>query len=252
MADPHLRWHREGHERAVAATDRFAAYVRTIGADRLTAPVPGMSWTAADVVAHVHAVYRRYTLDRRRAATPREVDAQNEADLHDGVAGDLDARLSDMRAQLVSLAPAIDRVDPHQAFPFHGGRTITLAGGWGNLLGELLAHGDDIARATGAAWQIDAADLEVLWRCTTPVLGGWLSDAGRAATDTWRIDLGFASGPVMFRFRGGDLAIDDVAADAPALDLRLDPIAGTLAVPYGRRPLEGAAMQQFAARFVAL
>ena len=28
---------------------------------------------------------------------------------------------------------------------------VTLAGGWGNLLGELLAHGDDIAAATGKA-----------------------------------------------------------------------------------------------------
>jgi hypothetical protein len=166
--------------------------------------------------------------------------------------GDLDARLADMRAQIDSLEPVIDALDPHLALPFHGGRTVTLAGGWGNLLGELLAHGDDIARATGVPWTMDAPDLEVLWRCTTPALGGWLSDAGRAATDAWRVDLGFASGPVTVRFTGGDVAIDDVAPDAVAADLRLDAIEGTLAVPYGRRPITDPTTRAFATRFVAL
>ena len=65
------------------------------------------------------------------------------------------------------------------------------AGGWGNLLGELLAHGDDIARATGSPFAIPSADLEILWRFTAPLLQGWIRPETAPLNEEWRLRFPF-------------------------------------------------------------
>jgi hypothetical protein len=111
-----------------------------------------------------------------------------------------------------------------------------MAGGWGNALSELLVHGDDIARATGATWTVDADDLEPFWRCTMRVAGGWLTPAGLVARARWEIDLGFASGPVRLGVADGAVRVDpdDWAAPDHVLAGAADEV--TLTVPWRRRP----------------
>ena len=248
-------WHVAGYDRAVALTERFASMVRGLDAAQLEAPVPDLDWTARDVVAHVASVYRRYTLDHRRAPTPREVDTANAADI-EALAADLGddvgAMLDDMAAQLAFLGTVLDSIPPDQPFPFHGGREITMAGGWGNMVGELLAHGDDVARAAGVTWTVDAADLEPTWCYASPVLGGWLTDAGRAATDRWRLDLGLPGGPIEMRFTGGDLVVGDPGVAPPDHVVVGDGAEVMLAVPYGRRRITDPALAELATRFVPL
>jgi len=248
-------WHRAGYEAAVAATDRFAATVRRLDDAQLRTLVPGLSWTALEVVAHVASVYQRYTVNRRRAATPAEVAEHNAEDLLALGAtscDDASALVEDMVVQLATFAGVIDHVEPDRRFPFHGGQEVTLAGGWGNLLGELLAHGDDIARATGSRWTLDAADLEPVWRFGAPILGGWLTDAGRQATDRWRLDYGFSTGPVLLTFTGGgfEVGLDDGAPVEHTI--AADPVETTLAVPYGRRRITDPTLALLADRFVSL
>lgn len=229
-----VHWHREGFERGTANTERFVALVSGLDADQLASPVPGLDWRAIDVVAHVASVYRRFTVNRRRASDFREV-AQHNADDIAEIGTDADALTADMLAQLELMGSVVDQIDPSHLFEFHAGQPITMAGGWGNMIGELLAHGDDIARATGATWTVDAGDLEPFWRYTSQVMPGWFTEAAKTATDRWELDLGFASGPVRLRFTGGGLARDEPGPWNPDHVVAGDPVAITLAVPYRRR-----------------
>ena len=208
-------WHRCGWERTTAVTADFVAFVRSHDLDRLERPVPDMDWRAVDVVAHVASVFRRYTVNPERSADAAEVAEQNAADI-DAMDLTVDELLDDITAQVALMGAAIDLVAPDHEFPFHAGQPITLAGGWGNAIGELLAHGDDISRATGGAWTVAGADLEPMWRFTTKVLPGWLTSEGRAAAEIWELHLGFASGPVRLRFDHGAVLVDDDVPDGDA------------------------------------
>lgn len=244
-------WHTYGFERAVLHTDRFCALARSLRPDQLALPVDGLDWRVIDVVAHVTAVYRRYTVNPRRATDRFDVARHNAEDLAD-LDLDVDALTDDMVSQLETLGGFIEHVDPTREFPFHAEQPITMAGGWGNMLGELLAHGDDIARTVGLEWTMDGADLEPLWRYSTKVLGGWLNDAGRREHSVWELDLGFASGPVRIRFTGGGVAVDE-DDDAP-VDHHItgDAFETALVVPYRRRASDDAELLAFGALIEAL
>lgn len=236
-------WHRYGYDRVVAHTARFADMVRALDAAQLRAPVPQSDWCVAEVVAHLASVWRRYTTDRARAGDAAALATQNA----EGVAAmgtDVDALLLDMSLQLELLGPVVEHVPPATTFPFHAGQVITMAGGWGNALSELLVHGDDIARAAGVAWTVDGADLEPFWRYTMRVAGGWLSPAGEVASARWDVDLGFASGPVRLAFDAGRVSVDPVDAGPPDHVLTGDAALVTLTVPWRRRPADDPAAQQ--------
>lgn len=240
-------WHREGLVRARAVAQRFAELARSLSEDELAASVPGMDWTARDVVAHVANVAHRYTVDRRRAPDRPGVAVQNADDLA-GSPADMGVLLAGLAADLDLMALAPDALAPEALLPFHAGQLTTLAGAWGNLLGELLAHGDDIARATGRSFTVDGADLEPMWRFASPLLAGWLTPAGLAARDVVALDLGFAGGPVHLAFTGGGLVVDG-AAGPVAHRYEGDAAQAALAVPYRRRPVADPALAVLAARF---
>lgn len=239
-------WHRYGWERTSAVAVDFVAFVAAHDAEQLDRPVPDMDWRAIDVVAHVASVFRRYTVNPERAAEAADVARQNAADI-EAIDESLDELLEDITAQVALMETAIAMVEPVHEFPFHAGQPITLAGGWGNAIGELLAHGDDISRATGEPWTVDGADLEPLWRFSTRVLPAWLTPEGQAATETWELDLGFVSGPVRLRFDHGAVLVDEDVPDGKADHvLEGEATATTLAVPYQRRPIDDPTLARFA------
>ena len=242
-------WHRYGAERTAHHVDRLIEMVQTLDDVDLAAQVPGMKWTAQDVFAHVVTVWRRYTVNPERADTWRDVARANATDLA-GIDHDLDFLIEDLRVQTATMLAFPDRVPPTMPLPFHAGQTLTLAGGWGNALNELLIHGDDIARATGRQWTFDAADTEPFWRFTSLALPGFLSDRGRAADDRWLLDFGFETGPVRLRFLRGDVLVDEPGeADFVVAG---DPVEITLAMPWRRRPTTDPAMIEFNTRFEAV
>jgi uncharacterized protein (TIGR03083 family) len=242
--------HASGLELVRRHTARFAAFVAALSDEDVTRPVPGSAWTVAETVAHVSTVYLRYTVDLRRAASPAEVAAHNAEDLA-RVGTEVSAALASMAAQVERMPGAINLFAPDQPLPFHAGQTITLAGGWGNLLGELLAHGDDIARATGGSFTIPSADLEVLWRFTTPALQGWLHPDTAGLHERWRLMLEF--GALDLLIDDGRLHVTDAGVDPPD-HLVVAPDAAELAltVPYGRRPAADPEVTLLASRFQPL
>lgn len=248
------RWHHLGAQRVVAHSARLHELIRSLEPSDHAAPVPGLDWTVADVVAHLASVWRRYTVDRSRATTWAGVATANAQDITD-MGRDVAALVADMEGNVALMAAAPDLVDPAALLEFHAGQHFTLAGAWGNALNELLVHGDDIARAVGASWAIDDADLEPFWRHTSAILPGFLTDHGRAATDLWELRLGFESGPVRLRFDHGALHVDEpVPGDERSPDHVVEGAAAavTLAMPWRRRPSDDPSVQEFCRRVVAV
>lgn len=245
----------EGHRHGLALvqhhTDRFIAYVSELDDAAMATRVPGGSWTVGETVAHVQSLFRRYTVDHRRVDDRADLAARNHEDaVAQGT--DTSSALASIREQLDVLVAASPRLDANKAYPFHGGQTLNLAGGWGNLLGELLAHGDDIARVTGSPFTIPSADLEVMWRFTGHLLEAWLRPDAAAHSDRWRLRFPFGSIDVTFDAGqlGWDIEPRDGSADH-ALDID-DAAEFALTFPYRRRPVTDATTALLVARFYDL
>ena len=182
--------HTKGFDLVREHSMRFVAYISTMTGSDLTRPVPRSDWNAGEVIAHVQSVYERYTINSQRSGSASSVAEQNAREVAQlGV--DVEAAAASIQAQVELLALTVPTVDAAQEFPFHGGLTVTLAGGWGNLLGELLAHGDDIATATGRPFQIPSADLEIVPRYTTHLLAAWLSPGAAHVDESWDLEYPF-------------------------------------------------------------
>ncbi len=239
--------HRIGYDLVRSHTERFVGYVGELTTDELERPVPGLDWTVGDVVTHLRSVYERYTINRRRARSATDVAVHNAEDitrLDEGVA----AAARSMAAQVELMAAAVHRFAPTDVFPFHAGTSITVAGGWGNLLGELHAHGDDIARATGKPFGIASEHLEITWRYAVPVLGGWIRADAADIEESWV--LGFPFGDLALSVAGGTLEVGpDPSAQVQArIDID-DTAEWTLGFPYRRRALTDPWMALLASRF---
>lgn len=241
--------HRDGLDLVALHTSRFVQYVQSLGPEDLDRPVPGTDWTVGETVAHLESVYRRYSVDLRRSSQRAALAEQNADDIAElGI--DTERAVATMTDQVAFLATVIDAIPADRLFPFHGGQQVTLAAGWGNLLGELLAHGDDIARATGKPFVIPGGDLEILWRFTTPVLGGWLRAEADDVIETWR--LRFPSGTVVLVLDRGTVHVADASSLAPGAqhELEIDDTSElTLAFPYRRRVITHPQLAILASRF---
>jgi hypothetical protein len=224
--------HVQGFEVAGRHTARFVAYIRELAEDEATLPVPGLAWTVGQTVTHVQSVYERYTLDRRRAETADLVAVVNAEDVARIGVG-LDRSAGSIEEQWELLGQLVGAVSPESEFPFHAGLRTTMAGGWGNLVGELLAHGDDLARATGRPFGVPGEDLEVTWRFGIPLLSAWLTPGARALVETWRLAMPF--GDLGLVFDRGDLSVVDDPVDADHVLQVGDVEELTLRVPYRRR-----------------
>ncbi|MDP1876214.1 MAG: maleylpyruvate isomerase N-terminal domain-containing protein [Actinomycetota bacterium] len=241
--------HRDGLDLVTVHTRRFVDYVRSLAPGDLDLPVPGGDWTVGQTVAHLESVYLRYSVDLRRSERRNDLIAQNDDDIA-ALGIDVDRATATMVDQVAFLASIIDSVPPDRQFPFHGGQQVTLAAGWGNLLGELLAHGDDIVRATGRPFTIPGRDLEILWRFTAQVLQGWLRDEADEVVETWH--LRFPFGDVVLVLDHGTLrvATDSDLDVAEHHDLEIEDASEfTLAFPYRRRVITDAQIAILASRF---
>ncbi len=150
----------ELRDRIEVMRQRF--YRLALSADPYATP-PGMKWTAQQIVAHVLAVAHRYrslaeTGDFRRAANPRELDQLNQEEMEELV-----VPIPELVDQLQALEHLMDtwfdNLPADFAGEFHYGVTVCAVIAQVNWLGELVFHGDDIARAIGARWEISERDM---------------------------------------------------------------------------------------------
>src|SRR5215207_4929140 len=156
----------ELRERIALARRRFDQLVRS--ADPLARP-PGHDWTVQQIVAHVLTLGHRYRQfgrgrEYRRAADPPGIAVLNQAELEAAM-----APIPELADQLQALAPELDSYfDAHSSdepiIPFHAFGFMSCNTAQTNWLGELLLHGEDIARAVKSAWELPERDMLLVLR----------------------------------------------------------------------------------------
>jgi hypothetical protein len=147
--------------------DRFAALV-------LAAPDPDAMvtahWTVMDTAAHVTAIAWNYTARVVSDDVPLPVPGADENMLTTtvyNIHGGMNTALfhgypeRDPRKILARLGTSIEQIldltadaDPTRTVTWLGGSRLPLAGVLAHLVNELLVHGRDIARRTGAFWPL--------------------------------------------------------------------------------------------------
>jgi uncharacterized damage-inducible protein DinB len=156
----------ELRERIATARGRFDRLVRT--ADPLARP-QGHAWTVQQIVAHVLTVAHRYQQvahgrEYRHAPTARGIAALNQIELEAAM-----APVHELADQLQELAPEMDaffdaNTDDRPTIPFHAFGFMSGITAQTNWLGELLLHGQDIARAVKAPWHLPERDMLLVLR----------------------------------------------------------------------------------------
>ena len=210
------------------AAGRFAALIE--GAPDSTAQVPACpGWTVRDVAAHVADATVQYG---RAAWTPAPAEpADTPGRSEDAGARELVARL---HPELAALKACIDGLaGPVPEFRYHDGPLVPADAGLGILLGELVIHGHDVARALGRPWPISAAHVALVVEGVSTILPAQVCpDRARGLTATFEIRLrGHATH--VWAFRDGHLHVNPARPGPADVHLSADP-AALLLVMYKR------------------
>jgi len=220
--------------------DRFCELVASI-------PDPGTrataTWSVADMTAHVTTVSFLNTLLLQAAPVPFDMPGLTAAiagttietvdGLNDQVMSHFTEReagrlLEILRDHIGLMLTASQDRDPAETFSWLGGARLPLTGMFAHMLNELLIHGDDIARATGARWAMPAADAALFFDLFLIGLAsgntGHLLDGSKRPLRR-RIAVEFRSGyttPVTFVVRNGTVTAEPPGPGADAA-VRFDP-----------------------------
>jgi len=127
-------------------------------------------WTVTDTAAHVTGIAWLYTAIVISDDTPLPIPGMRDPilattvdNIHDGANTQLLHRYTerDPHKLAARLRSSVDEIlhltadaDPSRTVTWLGGSALPLAGVLAHLVNELLVHGSDIARSTGAPWQI--------------------------------------------------------------------------------------------------
>lgn len=182
-----------------SAAGRTAAVIRAAGEPG--ARVPGLEWTTAETAAHVvnefgdYAAYaqgRKKVADGDRSVSPaRRNAAANAAQLRadpDRDLGSLADRVGPAVEEFLAVPARDDRV------LVSNGVRMTWPTMMSALLGELLVHGRDIARASRQPWRIDRAEALHVIAGVMAMIPDYL-DRERAAGVTASFELRLRGGP---------------------------------------------------------
>jgi hypothetical protein len=228
-----------------AAVKSFDTLVR--GADPAVL-VPGTDWSVGETAAHILSLFRRMTDDLRRGDDRASLAALNEQSIREigtdlvAIAAQLDVR-HDQVQKLAMILPQ------GRTYPFHAGAVVTYNQAGAIVLGEVLVHGDDIARALRRPWPVDPRHFLVVWQNALHVLAGWL----KPGTPDQRWTFRFPEPPPMhLEICAGELTVRHVeGADGDHVIDVTDVAEFTLGFPYGRRPVDPR-VAPLAACFVAI
>jgi uncharacterized protein (TIGR03083 family) len=155
----------ELREHIAQALQRFIRLART--SDPNARP-PRSNWTVQQVFSHVLTLGHRYLEyvegTYRLAAHPGEVSGLNQIELEAAI-----APIPELIDRLEIFAPRLDQLfdevaDEGRVLAFHCGAVVDGITWQTNWLGELLLHGQDIARAAKARWVLPERDMLLIAR----------------------------------------------------------------------------------------
>lgn len=212
--------------------DRFVALVSSASDTTVRVPAcPG--WTVRDLAAHVADTTVEYGCAAWSPAAATATGPGDEQLLAQGAAGaeELAARL---HPELAALRACIDARDGQiPEFRYHDGPLVTADAGLGILLGELVVHGHDLARALRRPWPVDSGHAALIVEGVSPILPAQVHpDRTKGLTASFEIRLrGFASH--IWEFQDGQLHVNPTHPGQIDVHLSADP-AALLLVMYGR------------------
>lgn len=166
------------------AGDRFIAQLYALDPEDGDRKVPGLTWTVAEVAAHMLNIVNRGLGDRRRSDSIPGL-----AELNDRCVGEVDTRvpmeiadrLTQDKSRLMSLLRALT---PEKAesttFPLHAGLVTNIPSALSYMLFDFLAHGLDVARGAQRPWEIPPSHAALVLHASLPVLGPWAEESAVA------------------------------------------------------------------------
>lgn len=177
-----------------AASGAFIALLDSLDEADSQRPVPDMAWTVGDVAAHLLTVVRRGTSDRRRADSIEALGELNQVCIDEIETRDLAAlatEIGDEQAVMLELVRSVgDETIGTYVRDLHAGVQADIPTAMAYLLWDYLAHGHDIAAATGYEWTIDPTLAALDLRAILPALEPWVIPAVKAGPGQ-RIKLAF-------------------------------------------------------------
>ena len=224
------------------AASRFVALVESLEPDDANTPVPGLDWDVGETIAHVLTVTRRGFADRRRSARAEETADLNQVCLDETPQRDPRELAALLRADLhTAIEVVYPKIPDDLVFPFHGGQLATMTPALRVVLGELLIHGFDVARATDRPWRIEAHEARML--VPSELLNAWLRED--TPDESYEIRLG-DSAPLRFEFVDRQIRVTEGHGDTI---VALEPGQFVLQF-YAREPVTDDGLARLQSRFV--
>jgi uncharacterized protein (TIGR03083 family) len=207
-------------------------------------PVPGLTWTVGQAAAHMVAEFTDYAAFARgerdpgpRLAPGAETPAHRNAAANEGQLARFAER--DLRRLADMVVPAAEdflaataQLAPGVSIPVSNGMSMTVPTMTSALLGELLIHGLDIARAAKTNWAISRGDALGVIAGIMALVPGYI-DRRRAAGLHVTYELRFRGGPRYQIVVDDGTAVVTAPGGRPDCWISADPVAFLL-VGYGR------------------
>jgi uncharacterized protein (TIGR03083 family) len=214
--------------------EAFAALAESAAPEDAAGPVPGLSWTVAELVAHVDTVMLRGHADLRRSLSPAGTAELNEVVLAEMTERDLQRLAAQIREHGAASLAVFDRIPADVVVDFHAGSRAPVMTLWAYVVAELMVHRYDLGEALAKPQVLDPDRLLLTGYAAAAVLPAWV-DPAAAAGPARRWAYAFPHGQVLTVTVGEGAARVDFP-DGDPLRTVDDPTEFLLTFPFRRRP----------------
>jgi uncharacterized protein (TIGR03083 family) len=205
----------------------FVGVLRSLEPTDGDRPVPPTKWTVAETAVHVLTIIRRGLGDRRRADSLEGLAQLNDQCIDEiperQVEAIADLIETDMKRYIDLLAALTDDVADLRVVPLHAEVQADLPTALSYQLFDFLAHGFDIARATGRPWKIDPHHAALVLRASLPAIRPWVTNDAISGPRQ-RTVISFPDADFALALQTGDGAYQVQPATTDEADVEIDPV----------------------------